>query len=152
MELSVLPDAHFSCQTCSNCCRNWHVELSAAEIERLKSFVWPAGDPLAGIPFQFRHGGRTYLKHADDHACVFLNRGNKLCRIHEQFGEEAKPLGCQLYPFQITPTFVGDATVTGRYDCPAVRKNEGAPYANSSPQLRRYASQLNFPQSALKRF
>jgi hypothetical protein len=78
---------------------------------------------------------------------VFHNTSNGYCRIHEQFGMDAKPLGCQLYPYQIVPTFNGEATVTGRFDCPTVRKNHGASYADEMPQLRKFEKKLTLPDS-----
>jgi Fe-S-cluster containining protein len=145
MKLRVLSDARFTCQCCTNCCRGWHVELLAGEKERLENLKWPAGDPLAPAPTMLAHAGKTYLPKQADGACVYLNASNGLCRIHEQFGLEIKPLGCQLYPFRIVPTFEGEASVTFRYDCPTVRKNEGAPAAESLAELKRFAQKLVLP-------
>jgi Fe-S-cluster containining protein len=144
MKLAVLPDEHFSCRSCTNCCRHWHVELLPDDLERLHKLTWPAGDPLGAIKPTFQHAGKTYLAHRDDGACVFLNDANGLCRIHETFGGPVKPLGCQLYPFQITPTFsIDQATVMTRYDCPAVRSNAETPLVDTLPLIRRYAEQLH---------
>jgi lysine-N-methylase len=145
MKLSVLPEAHFTCSACARCCRNWHVELLPDEIERIPMLVWPAGDPLNSKSVTLKHSGHVYLAHADDHACVFLNRENNLCRIHAQFGVDAKPLGCRLYPFQIMPTFKGEATLSPRFGCPTVRKNEGASHADSLPELRELAKRMTLP-------
>jgi len=146
MKLRVLPDAKFSCGSCSNCCRHWHVELSADDVGRIEALAWPVGDPLAGASPFFRHGGRTFLAHRADGDCVYLNAANGLCRIHEQFGAEAKPLGCRLYPFQIVPTFDNEVTVTARFDCPTVRRNDGAPHGDAVRELTRYAGQMRLPE------
>src|ERR1700712_265041 len=98
----------------------------------LEGFVGGAGgegDPLSRAKKILRHGGKVYLERRADGACLFLNEENGLCRIHEQFGFEAKPLGCRVFPYQIAPTFRGEASVIGRYDCPTVRKNEGRLHA-----------------------
>lgn len=145
MKLRILPDERFSCHSCSNCCRDWHVELLDGEAERISTLNWPPGDPLQGAMVLLKHSGRMYLAHRDDGACVFLNPVNNLCRIHERFGGDVKPVGCQLYPFQIMPTPGGDATVTARFDCPTVRRNEGEPHTAELPQLRRLAAKLNLP-------
>lgn len=144
MKLSVLPDEHFSCKSCTNCCRHWHVELLPDDIQRLGKLTWPVGDPLHSAKPTFKHGGKTYLSHRGDGACVFLNDASGLCRIHETFGGPIKPLGCQLYPFQITPTFSASiATVMTRYDCPTVRRNDGELLTDALPQIKRYAEQLD---------
>jgi lysine-N-methylase len=145
MKLQVLPDENFSCRSCGNCCRDWHVELDAREVERVRTLSWPTADPLVGANVLLQHGGRTYLAHKANGACVFLNESNGLCRIHETFGGDVKPLGCRLYPFQIVPTFAGQASVTARFDCPQVRRNAGASHADELPQLRRYASAMTLP-------
>jgi Fe-S-cluster containining protein len=121
--------------------------LLAGEKEKIEALKWPQGDPLARARGMFHHAGKTYLPHQSDGSCVFLNASNGLCRIHEQFGLEAKPLGCQLYPFRIVPTFKGEATIGLRYDCPTVRKNEGSPVAESLPELRRFAQRLVLPEA-----
>ncbi len=147
MNLRVLASEKFSCHSCTNCCRIWQVELLPGEPERAENLAWPAGDPLIGIEPLARHGGKTYLAHRPDGACVFLNEANGRCRIHEQFGEPTKPLGCRLYPFQIAPTFPGEMTVIARYDCPTVRKNQGQPHADALPELRQLASKIELGPS-----
>jgi Fe-S-cluster containining protein len=145
MKLLVLQGERFSCHSCTNCCRDWHVELTLSEAENTRRLQWPAGDEAHGANILFQHGGRTYLAHRPDGSCVFLNLANGRCRIHEQFGAESKPLGCRLFPFQITPTFKGEATVTGRFDCPTVRKNIGAEHGEELPNVRRLAGTMELP-------
>jgi lysine-N-methylase len=145
MKLRVLESERFSCHGCTNCCRDWHVELTPAEVTSVPRLAWPGGDALAGADVILRHGGKTFLAHRADGACVFLNASSGLCRIHEHFGEAAKPLGCRLYPFQITPTFAGQAAATARFDCPTVRANSGAPHADQLPALRALAAEITFP-------
>jgi Fe-S-cluster containining protein len=147
MKLLVLPGENFSCQSCTNCCRGWHVELTQAEMQRISALAWPAGDPLHGANPILKHAGKIYLAHHRDGACLFLNASNGLCRIHEQFGIDAKPLGCRVFPFQIAPTFTDQVSVIGRFDCPTIRQNLGAPHADELPALRRYAAQLTLPSS-----
>src|SRR5690349_966384 len=107
MKLRVLEGERFSCQSCTQCCRDWHVELLANEVRDIPALAWPEGDELrekgAGVLKAF--AGKTVLAHRANGACIFLNEANGRCRIHEQFGESAKPLGCRLFPFHITPTF-----------------------------------------------
>ena len=145
MKLVVLPDERFSCHSCTNCCRDWHVELLGDEAEKIQALAWNGGDPLSGARVLLRHAGRTFLAHQPDGSCIFLNSANGLCRIHEQFGADAKPLGCRLFPFQIVPTFQGEATVTARFDCPTARRNEGTAHADALAQLKQFADQLPLP-------
>jgi Fe-S-cluster containining protein len=121
------------------------VELLPDEIDRVKNLSWPAGDPLVGTVGVMKHSGRSYLQHAADGVCVFLNRQTNLCRIHAEFGVDAKPLGCRLYPFQISPTFDGEATISPRYTCPTVRKNIGASHADALPELRQLVQKMHLP-------
>jgi Fe-S-cluster containining protein len=145
MKLRVLPDERFSCRSCTNCCRDFYIELTGEEEDRLLNLNWANDDPLKGAKVLRKHGGKTFMAHKSDGSCVFLNPANGLCRIHETFGGEVKPVACQLYPFQIVPTFDGEGTVTTRYDCPTVRKNEGANLSDSLPTLKKYAGKLHLP-------
>ncbi len=121
------------------------MELLAGEAERIKGLKWPTSDPLSQTPQMFRHAGKVYLPHEADGACVFLNRETGLCRIHAAFGMDAKPLGCQLYPFRIVPTFNGESSVGLRYDCPTVRNNQGATLAESLKDVRPLAQRMVLP-------
>ena len=143
MKLSVLPNERFSCNGCTNCCRYWwHIEVLPGERERIERQKWTPELRPPGEWFTTR-GERTYLAHRPDGACVFLNEQTGRCTIHTTFGGTIKPLGCQLYPFQISPTFPGEATVTTRHDCPTVRQNQGAPHAEELPTLRKFAAELH---------
>jgi len=142
MKLTVLSGENFTCQSCTLCCRSWHVQLMPGERERIESLNWPDDDPIRNQKITFHHGGQTFLARREDGACIFLDDANGLCRIHERFGMDAKPLGCRIFPFQIAPTFENEFTVTGRFDCPTIRKNQGAPYSDEQSNLKRYASQL----------
>jgi Fe-S-cluster containining protein len=157
MQLRLLDDAKFTCSCCAKCCRGWHVELLDGEAAKLRALAWPSGDPLAIPPAMFEHGAKVYLPHEADGACVYLNRTTGLCRIHERFGLEAKPLGCQLYPFRIARTFDEQlASVTYRFDCPTVRKNQGEPMERSRGELLDFARRMvltpPFDSAALKPF
>ncbi len=138
MKLQVLADENFTCHSCTDCCRRQMVELFEGEPEKIAKFKWPAGDPLNDVdPFSL-HGGKIYFAHKPNGACVYLNETNGLCRVHEEFGPEAKCIACRIFPFQITPTFAGEASISARYDCPTVRKNSGEPHTASLALLRKY--------------
>ena len=119
------------------------MELSAKDVGRIGGLAWGGEDPLNGASPFVRHGGRTFLAHRPDGDCVYLDAARGLCQIHARFGAEAKPHGCRLYPFQIVPTFSSGApTVTARFDCPTVRRNDGAPHTESLRELTRLAKQM----------
>lgn len=120
----TIPQQRFRCTECGRCCRDWHVQVSRAEVERLAGLDFPAEDELPE-QLTMRLGGQTFLAHRDNGACIFLNEANNRCRIHERHGYAAKPLGCKIYPYAIAPTYEGQVSVTGRFDCPAIRENEG---------------------------
>ncbi len=111
------------------------MELVEGEEKRLTGLAWPAGDELAGKNVLLRHGGKKYLSHRADGSCVYLNLENGRCRVHEAFGAGAKPAGCRLFPFSVVKTFGEEATVTARYDCPSVQKNEGAAHGEAVGEL-----------------
>lgn len=146
MKLRVLATERFSCHSCGNCCRGWHVELLPADLEKIRAMSWPANDALHGADVLDQFAGKTVLAHRVSGACVFLDEATNRCRIHEKFGESAKPLGCRLFPFHITPTFRNEASVTTRFDCPSVRKNRGISLEERRGELERYARELNLPQ------
>ncbi len=133
MNLSILENQRFTCHNCGNCCKHWHVQLIDDEPQKIANFA-PKSDVL------LTHQGNTYLKHRPNGDCIFLNPENGLCLLHEQFGEEAKPLGCQLFPFRLTRTLNDQVTVMGRYDCPSVRQNKGEPLNEAA--LRKLASSV----------
>jgi len=143
MQLHVIQDQHFTCASCTKCCRDWHVHLDDNEVQRIRDLSWPAGDPLSNARVIEKVKGNFVIKLQPDGACVFLNPSNGYCRIHEQFDYETKPLGCRLFPFQISPTFAGEATVTGRFDCPTIRKNEGQDFEASIPDLQNMAGEMH---------
>src|ERR1700733_5888656 len=144
MKLRVLEDERFSCHSCTQCCRSWHVVLMSGEAERIKNLSWPADDPLRKINVLMEHGGKTYTAHNKETGCVFLNLSNGRGRIHEQFGAAAKPLGCRVFPFQISATFAGEASVTPRFDCPTVRQNLGELHTEQLGELQQYAAKMDF--------
>jgi lysine-N-methylase len=145
MKLRVLPELRFTCSACGQCCYGWHCQLMPGEVEKVNKLVWPTGDPMQEVQFVLNHAGKQFLAKAADTGCVFLNRSNGLCRIHEQFGADAKPLGCRVYPYQIVPTFAGEVTVTGRYDCPTIRANAGTRYSDSLDEITQYAKRMDLP-------
>jgi hypothetical protein len=78
-----------------------------------------------------------------DGRCVFLGDDN-LCEIHRQYGMQAKPFACQLYPFVLTPT-AGKWRVGLRFDCPQVCRNEGKVLSDYYQGIGQLSGQLVGP-------
>ena len=86
----------------------------------------PPSSGIAGPPWKKRYR----LAHRADGACVFLNEQG-LCRIHAKFGEAAKPLPCQVYPYALHPGG-RKVAVSLRFSCPSVVANQGKPVSEQS--------------------
>jgi Fe-S-cluster containining protein len=136
-----IPRWRFSCTACGNCCRRWHVAVSAAEIARLKDLEWKPEDAVSET-ITTTINGYPYLAHQDDGACVYLDSVTNLCKIHKRFGFDAKPKGCRIYPLNISTTFKGEFSVIPRLDCPGARENAGKPIERSRRQIRNYVEEL----------
>jgi lysine-N-methylase len=115
--------------------------LGPGEAERLEALDWSGTAPeLAGaatvVPAPGDlYSGRLALARRADGACVYLGSENQ-CRIHESFGEAAKPLLCRLYPFGFLA--VGERVgVDVSFACRAVSRNEGEPLARRVPEWTR---------------
>jgi len=105
--------------------------LTDEERRRIDRQGW--GDSLGAAPY-VRIGKSIVLNKRDNGACVFLDEKTKRCRIHERFGERAKPAACRIYPF-----FVRDVPqgwqVSWRFDCPGIAASRGAPMSDYLPLL-----------------
>ncbi len=137
----IIPTWNYACIDCGRCCRHWHVELSPDEEKRLAALKW---EPAAAIPAKrtVHIAGGTYIAHHANGDCIYLDTDNHRCRIHREYGYDAKPLGCRLYPFAITPALPERFSCTGRFDCPAVRRNDGRPLRQAIDDIRRFVDEL----------
>lgn len=134
---------NWSCHNCGGCCRQHAIYVTAAEEQRITAQKWtdlPNWPSEKGLFVEDSPGGKKRLATRDDGACVFLDEQG-LCRIHGRFGEPAKPLACQIYPYAFHP--LGDGlTVSLRFSCPSVVKNLGRSVASQEAQLRELADQV----------
>jgi lysine-N-methylase len=143
--LSVIQN--WSCHVCGNCCSDYWVPVTAAERDRIDKQGWSQLPEFQGVPLFKRYGAwwkfwnkRYRLNHRAGDRCVFLS-DKGLCRIHEKFGEAAKPFACQLYPYVLVP--VGNHyRVSMRFACPSAVANKGRPLAEQHDELKRYAQLL----------
>jgi lysine-N-methylase len=145
MHLRHLPVLqNWDCQSCGNCCREYHVAVTDEERRRIEGQGWDQDPATHGRPLFVRHGPwwapRYRLAHYGDSGCVFLGPGNR-CRIHERFGADAKPLACRLFPFAPVPA--DDHWRVGlRFACPSVAANQGRPLAEHRRDLVALTRQL----------
>src|SRR5262249_12574712 len=70
-----------------------------------------------------------------DGSCVFLSESGR-CRIHEQFGPEAKPILCQMFPLQVVATD-RDLYATVLRSCPSAAAGRGRPVSEHVGFLRK---------------
>jgi lysine-N-methylase len=119
----------WDCHSCTNCCREYNVPVTAEERRRIVAQGWDKDPALAGQRLFIGHGpwwARRYrLGHRREGGCVFLGPDRR-CRIHGRFGAEAKPLACRLFPFVLVPA--GDHWRAGlRFACPSAAASQGRP-------------------------
>lgn len=135
---------NWDCHSCSHCCREYEVAVSAEERRRIEAYDW-SSDPEIGRQKLFERAGPWWsrhdtLRHREEGGCVFLTKDNR-CRIHEKLGAAAKPLACRLFPFQLVP--VGDHWRVGvRYACPSAAENRGKPLQEHDAEIRALALDL----------
>ena len=143
LPLATLPLAErWDCHQCGICCYGSIVRLSELDRQRLKEQGWDQHPDYRGIQTVVREGwfsSQYHLAQRDDGSCVFL-MPDGLCRIHKEFGFEAKPLLCQMFPRQIIP--LGDkAVLTIRRACPSAVQDLGRLAEEHLPDVRRLADE-----------
>jgi lysine-N-methylase len=131
-------EQRYSCHGCGNCCRDFTVQLRGEDLRKLNEQNWKSrlGEP---VTIDFR--GTKYLCQRDDGACIFL-MDDGLCRIHKEFGFQAKPVACQLFPFQITPEN-GGLAMGVNFACQSVLENKGAELKSHLGELGRMAGEVD---------
>jgi lysine-N-methylase len=118
--MPAVPGQRWSCHSCGDCCHTLVGHLFDEERRQIDEQGW--ANKLGVAPY-VRIGREWVLNKRDDGACVFLDEHNR-CRIHSEFGEQAKPLACRIFPFSVRPTPRGwQASL--RFDCPSVIASKG---------------------------
>ncbi len=129
LPIVVLPTHEkWDCHQCGACCRSSLVLLNEEDIEKLKSQKWDERDPFRNSPIitRTRFPKRSYrLAQKADGSCVFLDSIGH-CRIHLEFGADAKPTVCRNFPMQLVPR-EGKAVLTVRRSCPSAADDNGLP-------------------------
>jgi Fe-S-cluster containining protein len=116
----------WDCTGCGKCCRGNLVPLDDDDLRRLRDQRWDQHPDYRGTPTVVRQGflrRRYRLAQRDDGRCVFLT-DEGLCRIHQEFGFETKPLVCRMYPLQLVPVDK-TAYLTLRRSCPTAAAGQG---------------------------
>lgn len=132
---------NWSCHNCGGCCREHQIGITEEEKQRIEKQRWTEADGIpADRPLILPLGSAWRLNHRDDGACVFLNEQG-LCRIHAKFGEPAKPLACQVYPYAVHPAGAS-VTTSLRFSCPSVVQNLGQPVAQQRSFVEQLAKQI----------
>lgn len=93
--LRALREPRHACHACGACCHGMRIRLLGDEETtriRALALALEVDDPV--------HEGR--LRFEEGH-CVFLSE-DKLCRIHQTFGANAKPVLCRQYPAVVVDT------------------------------------------------
>ncbi|MHB2016234.1 MAG: YkgJ family cysteine cluster protein [Candidatus Xenobia bacterium] len=130
MSFRYLPGQNFDCNSCGRCCRStWRILVDPKRTETiLHSDVGHEVEAKLGRT-PIRDGVTVH----DGTACAFLS-ADRLCSIHARLGADAKPLGCQQFPFLLTDT--PDGTYVGAsFYCPTVQQNQGRPLAEHEADL-----------------
>ncbi len=133
----------WDCHNCGICCRGALVELTDADLEKLRQQKWDQDPQLGGTATTIydRRLGARRLAHRPDESCVFLT-SQGLCLIHQRFGFEAKPERCQIFPLQLVS--LGDtAYLTTRRACPSAAADRGRPVAEHRQALRYWQSRAD---------
>ena len=131
----------YSCHGCGACCRDFTVQLTDTDLQKLHEQGWKE---RLGQEYVVQFRGHSWLKQTDDGACVFLG-DNGLCKVHAEFGLEAKPLACQFFPFMLSPN-VRDTHVGISFACGSIVATKGAELESHRGDVRRMSELL--PASA----
>ena len=103
---------------------------------------WEQHPDFRGQKIVVRHGlwkPQYSLAKRKDGRCIFLEPDG-LCRIHREFGLAAKPLICQMFPFQLVP-LDDHAGLTLRRFCPSAAADQGRNIEEYLDDARRMAEQ-----------
>lgn len=128
--------ARFACVTCGTSCSTLSLgPLFAADAERLLGLDWTSSGRDTARFFTDQQGNvllpeeatpnRELFLRTEGKRCQFL-RDDNLCTVHAQFGAQAKPVMCRLFPYHLRATPTGVVVGIRLGECmEAVRVEEG---------------------------
>ncbi|HEY3245510.1 MAG TPA: YkgJ family cysteine cluster protein [Phycisphaerae bacterium] len=129
----------FDCHSCTRCCRELVVGLTDADRARIDQQNWVGRLDMS--PYVKLRGRWVLNSHADGR-CVFLLDDGR-CRIHAEYGLEAKPVACRFYPFTLNLSG-GEARIGWRFECPTIARSAGRAVGSHARQLRQWARELEW--------
>ena len=143
LPIRILPIVEqWDCRGCGHCCRGTIIRLKDDDLQRLRKQHWEQHPDYRGQKIVVRHGlwkPDYFLAKRKDGCCIFLT-DDGLCRIHRDFGLTAKPLVCQMFPFQLVP-LEEFACLTLRRFCPSAAADQGRKVEEYMEYARRLAEQ-----------
>lgn len=119
--LLIRDDARFTCTMCGSCCGGHNIgpvfdDVLVGLADKLEALT--AKRRITKSPFLTMSAGpgetRTLFNQRDG-SCVFLDEDGR-CQIHADYGAEAKPRACRIFPYEFTVTPEGIA-VTIQREC-----------------------------------
>jgi lysine-N-methylase len=128
----------WDCHHCTACCRETTIQLTAQDLVELRNQRWDQHPEFRGVPVTRRSSwlsGSPVLAHKEDGSCVFLTVEG-MCRIHEQFGPDAKPAMCQQFPLTTVRTDRQEFFTVLR-SCPSAAADRGRPLREHQSEYRR---------------
>lgn len=137
--LQALPIVErWDCHRCGVCCRGSLIYLDAADLEQLRGQRWDERPEFRGQRLVVRDGwfGGQRLAQRPDGRCVFLD-DDGLCRVHKEFGADAKPHICRMFPLQVVPAGEDRFVLTTRRSCPSAAADKGRPVSEQLGAARR---------------
>ena len=136
--LRMAQGSAFACRSCSRCCSEQHLLGPLTRAERdviLEGFTarndHSGSDPSNFIPLPTGASEPVYLLRPRDGRCSYLG-ADRLCRIHRDLGEDAKPAVCRMFPFRAVRTPTG-WDVGMSLSCPTVAAGWGP---DPKPEVR----------------
>ncbi len=133
-QFTTLPDARFSCQMSTVCCRNdFEITLAPEAQLVIDAVAWDAMQPpVGGTKLPVRTDGRLQLK-SDTDPCRFLGDVGQ-CRMHQAVGRQPFET-CAIYPYTFAQTPEGFAVAMSPV-CPSARMGIGVSPLEQEEDLR----------------
>jgi hypothetical protein len=139
VRFSTLPNARFSCQMSTDCCRHdFEITLPPEAQRVVDAMPWETLRPeLVGTRLPLRSDGQLQLK-ALNETCRFLGAQHQ-CLIHQTLGRQ--PFGpCSVFPFALAQTPDGVAVAMSPI-CGAARRGLGVALSEREEDLRERVAQ-----------
>lgn len=140
IKLHIPAGINFDCTGCGNCCFSWPVPLTDGDVAKISTL------PLKEIQdgtLQLQSIGNTgtlqeniftkALGKRPDGKCQFLLLDNQ-CKLHRDYGIEAKPAMCRLFPYTFTETPAG-VYAAASFASTGVLFNAGRPLSEQREHL-----------------